>query len=237
MVSIVEEHNALLDGQPCISQNLSLFWGPLSTSSPTSSLFPSRLHTRDSGVVTFDSTGFYGVSISACVGIAHEHNDKNVGEKSDGRAFLSVACVGVRLREGAQAQLRSWAPRSTWSPPATIPRHCRLPTFRTGLKQVNNHGGSVAFFALLRDGDTTLMSERRVTWHTAMEDLRCARNYGPPWTGPADSLTYGNRLANRDFIWYHVVIMLYSSSVAETLTRSRCVDSIVEVTRAGFWSF
>jgi len=36
--------------------------------------------------------------------------------KSDGRALLSVMCVGVKLRQGAQAQLRSWA-SCTWLPP------------------------------------------------------------------------------------------------------------------------
>lgn len=87
------------------------------------------------GLLQLTPTGFYGVSISVCsprAGRAHsDHSDKNEGEESDGRAsLLSVTCVGVKLRQGAQAQLRSWAPRSTWSPPRLLFRGAAgLPPF------------------------------------------------------------------------------------------------------------
>lgn len=102
------------------------------------SLFLSHLHARDSGGCF---SWLYGVlwriHLSACIACASRLGERDriatrTRGKSDGRElFSSVTCVGVKLRQGAHAQLRSWASRSTWSPPATIPRYCRLPTFRT----------------------------------------------------------------------------------------------------------
>lgn len=73
------------------------------------------------------------VSSSACAGRARRPQWQERGGKSDGGVFLAVTCVGVKLRQGAQAQLRLWVSRSTWSPSATIPwcsGTCRHPIFR-----------------------------------------------------------------------------------------------------------
>lgn len=114
----------LLDEQTCISKHLTLLQ-KVSAFSPSLSLFfSSRTYTLVTRrVVTVDSDGvLWRIHLRVCssrAGRAHsDHGDKNEGEESDGRAsLLSVTCVGVKLRQGAQAQLRLWAPRSTWSPP------------------------------------------------------------------------------------------------------------------------
>lgn len=160
-----------LGGQAYIPR---LFSSVYVSAPPPPFFFFSRAHS--SGVVTLDSTGFPRYIHLRVYRDRNTTTAARTRGKSDGRALLAVTCVGVRLREGAQAQLRSRAPRSTWSPPATTPRYCRLSVIRTGLKQVNNIMVTPSLATFSRDGDMTLISEGYVTSRDEGSTVR--ENYG-----------------------------------------------------------